>query len=500
MKMCLFGAGASVEAEVPSANQMTSKILRMIRSNRQMEKHGHALSFVIGGLLFDLGVKNKNPIDSSVNIEDLFNAVQLLANRKTLEAAPFIGSWHGFVDELDKIYPRRPSGSLQKIIYETISKELSKAFSERLSSHAFSQIDRNLQSAIKKMIEDKLKNKTPSLSSGDGIGDSIEKALDELAKKWVNKILHPSSSFSSAVDKQIDKTITASQAISGEGKVFEEINSYMIAALKDLVWISDPNKVSYLAPILNIPSNQETLIIATLNYDNSVETLAKSYGFPLETGMLEWSKSGRLDFGESRINLLKLHGSIDWKIEVQRRSLKTNRIVKLEHNQVSESNLMPAVIFGGKNKLTADGPYLDLLKEFSSRLNASNELYVVGYSFRDPHINVYLSNWINASSENILTIVNGPDFLTEVQALDDDEYCKQLYWYASTHPHQIKFVQSYAGDGLRQLFNEFNGDLNNENAVIEKTAFTKLIETIDAEQNDNDLSSSEQIIDAGQPN
>src|SRR6266550_616899 len=105
-EMFLFGAGASVEAQVPGAFGMTEKIIERFASDASA-RHSHVVNFVVGGLLFEAGQKNVNPIKAGVNVEDLFNAVQLLADRNSIQASSFVGSWHPMIDEFDKEYPLR---------------------------------------------------------------------------------------------------------------------------------------------------------------------------------------------------------------------------------------------------------------------------------------------------------------------------------------------------------------------------------------------------------
>jgi hypothetical protein len=81
--MLLFGAGASIEAKVPGAYKMTEAIAERFRQNPSLRKHAHVISFVIGGLLFEAGKNNLNPLSAGVNVEDLFNAVQLLAGTRS---------------------------------------------------------------------------------------------------------------------------------------------------------------------------------------------------------------------------------------------------------------------------------------------------------------------------------------------------------------------------------------------------------------------------------
>ena len=89
--MLLLGAGASSAAGVPAAYEMTRAITAKVEE-RGHPTFAHILHFVTGGLLFQAGVRNQDPF-RGVDVEDLFSAVLLLADRRDLEAAPFIGSW-----------------------------------------------------------------------------------------------------------------------------------------------------------------------------------------------------------------------------------------------------------------------------------------------------------------------------------------------------------------------------------------------------------------------
>ena len=87
--MFLLGAGASMHAGVPVANEMTKKIIESFDTDSPEYR---VLTFVVGGLLFKEGQAGRNPTAGGVNVEDLFNAVQFLAGRHQLEASPFVGS------------------------------------------------------------------------------------------------------------------------------------------------------------------------------------------------------------------------------------------------------------------------------------------------------------------------------------------------------------------------------------------------------------------------
>lgn len=73
----------------------------------------------------------------------------------------------------------------------------------------------------------------------------------------------------------------------GEGEVYRRLEQDMVGRLRDLTAV-DPNKVGYLAPILNAGGGGG-LRVATLNYDRSVEELALRAGLQVDTGIEAWS-------------------------------------------------------------------------------------------------------------------------------------------------------------------------------------------------------------------
>jgi hypothetical protein len=485
-EMLFLGAGASVDAEVPGAFAMTEKIVANLRSNPLFQKQAHALSYVVGGLLFEAGKNNVNPFKSAINIEDLFNAVQLLGERSTLEAAPFIGSWHSFLEELDKIYPSQPSGNLQRLIYDAVAKEILAAFSQSPPSFGSRKIDSTLNSTIKKTVEAMIKNRSSSLSSSDSVGAAVELYVKDLTKKWSSKLKSPSMSGGDKIKGQINQQIKASQARSGEGRIFYETNDLMIAALKDLVWIEDASKVAYLGPILNALSKQNRLVVATLNYDNSVELLCNSQNVICHTGISNWSAQGHFNLSSEGLHLLKLHGSIDWLREYDETTtgqMPAVKIRQLEPKEVKNRDLRPAVIFGNRNKLTAEGPFLDLLRSFQDELAHSQTLTVVGYSFRDPHINVYISQWLNGDANRILRIVNGPNFNHQMRSVSDTRlYIHDLLKFARANPQQVEIIDKYAGEGLELLYGKRKIILSQPIQKPSQPALERIAEEVEKEE------------------
>ena len=148
------------------------------------------------------------------------------------------------------------------------------------------------------------------------------------------------------------------------------------------------------------------LTVATLNYDRSIEIAAQEAGVPLTTGLQDWLAVGAWIWGETGIRLLKLHGSIDW-IRRERSSsdaqeLPRRDVVVAQTRDAGE----PAMVFGRGAELDAKGPFLGLLAQFEQLLSATARLVVIGYSFRDDHVNEVIRRWLTDEAGHRLTIVD----------------------------------------------------------------------------------------------
>lgn len=388
-EMILLGAGASVEAGVPDTYGMTRKIAKLFRKDISLKPYSPIISFVVGGLLFQQGVKGEDPLQGAVNVEELFNAVQLLAERNTLEAASFVGSWHSMVQELDRA--RLPEPRFGHRVYELIRNEFAK---ERRSKW--------------------------SISSGLG-GHDFERV------------------FNDAFERMKDRP--------GDGEIFSETAESMIRELAKIVWIDQAECVTYLKPLVSLVDTQARLTVATLNYDNGIEQLTQSAGVPCTTGIDVWSRTGSFEPSSSGVFLIKLHGSIDWALDRDQssedRPMPHSVIRQVDATQFDKSRFRPAVVFGQRNKLTAEGPFLDLLRAFQHELSRSDILTIVGYSFRDDHVNEYISQWLNQSRERKIRIIN-PQFDHNLSS-----YAEQLVRFGG---NRVEIFREAAGTGLAKLY------------------------------------------------
>jgi len=158
----------------------------------------------------------------------------------------------------------------------------------------------------------------------------------------------------------------------------------------------DVAKLAYLHPILDI---ERTKLVATLNYDLAVEKAAEQVGVEVDYGLDSWERQKRVDWRRKPcLRLLKLHGSVNWTGHAEQVKVRTDKIGPYERR---------LMIFGGtENKLSSAGPFLQFLYRFERSLFNTGALLVVGYSFRDPHINAVLQRWRLTRSNTEMTVVD----------------------------------------------------------------------------------------------
>jgi hypothetical protein len=150
------------------------------------------------------------------------------------------------------------------------------------------------------------------------------------------------------------------------------------------------------------------LTIATLNYDLGIERSAEAAGVPCATGVESWINTGRWDWPSAGIRLLKLHGSINWTwADTQDRpGHLPQRAIFLDDELENDYYSQPALVFGQRGKLRAEGPFLSLLGELEALMSGASRLVIVGYSFRDDHVNEIIQRWTSEDLARTITVVD----------------------------------------------------------------------------------------------
>jgi hypothetical protein len=120
------------------------------------------------------------------------------------------------------------------------------------------------------------------------------------------------------------------------------------------------------------------------------------------------------------------------------------------------------MVFGQGSKLRSDGPFLAMLVEFDRMLAETEWLTVIGYSFRDDHINAALTRWLNGDRAQRISVI---DPSVERWGSEGRDGRGPEYWYhnrrASSGPQpyeketwapvQADFVAATAAEGLARL-------------------------------------------------
>lgn len=350
--MVLLGAGASADAGLLLTSGLAGAIIDKANED-DVSGQGNkpdwvrALNAVYAGMVGYQGSRGGNP-RSAVNIETLISAVRLLRNRDEHEVAPFVATWAPALSTFG-------STSLPNSEGKSILNAVSKAM---LGSDAFADQD-------------------------------ITNAVANIATAAVRPdLVQP----------------------------FEDAEHFVIESLVEL--LSDHRDVGYLKPLIDLSQSQAGgLDIITLNYDLTVEAAAAENGVPVNRGVDSWTPGKEMAFPavDGTINLLKLHGSLDWQMR---------RLLDEGEPLLSPSKILigssdpdgmkssarrqsrPWIVVGDREKLATDGPTLALNFAARSALSNTDRLVIVGYSFRDAHINAMIRDWMAADSRRTMTLLD----------------------------------------------------------------------------------------------
>ena len=394
--LILLGAGASRPAGVPLAAEMTREMeRRLIEKEAESDEHRchrKAFDLIVGGLRMS-GGRDEPQVTSEIDIERVMSAARLLANRYDATLAPFVGTWHPMIDGVER---------------EQIAQQM------------------NMAVALARL-------------------GMFQLPADQIA--GLQDLDDPQS-----VALALSQYIHAKP----DGAVFRELSELLTLFLVELAHVRDKERISYLCPMIE-RARSRPMTVATLNYDNSVELCAAELGISCATGVDEWRMHGRLPAPPGAgIELLKLHGSINWHWTLDPAphpspsllwcryiiSIDTDDLPQYLKGRTKGDRL--GVIFGGGNKLTAEGPFLDLLARFKEALWQHSELAVIGYSFRDDHVNQCIVRWLRASEDRKIIVVEREKFSPDVHPL--------LRILDQDHRSRLRLICTGAESGISQCF------------------------------------------------
>lgn len=209
--------------------------------------------------------------------------------------------------------------------------------------------------------------------------------------------------------------------------------------------------------------------IVTLNYDTLIERASIKHGAAVSTGATSWDGGYRWDFPDDCLPLLKLHGSVNWRLsnaEYEHWGIPRVGLYEVKGAADPAPNKLidASLIFGAGNKLRHTGPWPALYSRFESMLAAARTLVIVGYSFADPHVDSAITRWASASGQHRILVVDpfsaeAPPLRSSIGYLRyamDPSYVDERGGesYAARHPElaRLEIVRKEAVEALPELF------------------------------------------------
>ncbi len=263
------------------------------------------------------------------------------------------------------------------------------------------------------------------------------------------------------------------------GDVFDRFKDFITRQLVNEWSHFDENKArSVLQPIRELLNNSEgvKVNVFSLNYDLMFEAVFNSpTSRILDNGFSEknisdskvryWATDFDNDLSPTKINLFKLHGSLDWEYnqDTEDISIKENIYDGRE----------PLIIFGSYSKMLSFDPFLYILSRFRTLLASATIFVVVGYSFHDKYINNLLIQQLSQNTDEdipkkLLIVDPGCQSKSEIQVaeelrkIQESKSINDIINFRQVSPDRIKliaksasvFYSEYFSNGAQRLKTE----------------------------------------------
>ena len=189
-------------------------------------------------------------------------------------------------------------------------------------------------------------------------------------------------------------------------EVFQDAEAEVLLGIRSE--LSNIKTTAYLSPLADLARTQRGgLDVVTLNYDLAIESMASAQGIPVDRGVEKWVPGTPLAFDrtDGAINLIKVHGSLDWFLDDARDGGWLSR-PRVHVENGTKTRKLPWIVVGDREKLATSGPTLALLNSAEVALARAQRLIVVGYSFGDAHINTMVRDWLNVDEQRTLTVID----------------------------------------------------------------------------------------------
>lgn len=256
-------------------------------------------------------------------------------------------------------------------------------------------------------------------------------------------------------------------------------------------WL-EPNNYTFLSPLKaffqHYPNEPFRMDIFSLNNDMVIENyFTENHNKPWRgfvsgvwTGFEEENIPD--DFG--RINLYKLHGSLDW-VRLDSGDFKEEENLYDQEKGHIEEDHSPYLIFGQGTKTFSVEPFFTLIQHFRNKLKDRRYIFVIGYSFFDPYINNLLIDAVKGTSKKLIVInpIFGPEHLktrTEKgnQFITKDEFLRIQYPEGVSDKNLASYIEDIQKNSFYSELPEFNiKKINAESLEFLPVGTEKFLET-----------------------
>lgn len=250
---------------------------------------------------------------------------------------------------------------------------------------------------------------------------------------------------------------------------------------------SDNPASQILSQIFDLLKKQsKNIVVFTTNYDRAIEEFCSGNdnnyfcvdGFKLhqDSGRFLWN-NGDYSYAntindKTKVFLYKIHGSLNWKKHKNYGIERTTYERKPDDPNYEEDFLIYPTL-SPKEEANGRKPYNEILKNFDDSMKDIDVCIIIGFSFRDDHVNEKFEEFVDRGGILIVISPNSQyDFRTRVLKHEPTPEEKEK-WDKSTFSRLIG-----TGDGVGSK-NSVNWNINFIQKKLETGTVKKLIQEIE---------------------
>ena len=268
------------------------------------------------------------------------------------------------------------------------------------------------------------------------------------------------------------------------GDVFLRFKDFITLLLvKDWTQYDKSRAEIILQPIREILNHSENIKanFFSLNYDLVFENVFNTTTAKiLDNGFSEknisddtirfWAADFNNPNSPTKINLYKLHGSIDWEHNLDSEEVSIKESI--------DDGREPLMIFGSYSKMLSFDPFLYILSNFRAKLEEATIFVVIGYSFHDKYINNLLIQQLSQNTDEDkpkkLLVVDptrptqtASEFTEELKSIQDSKSINDIINFRQISPERIKLITKTASQFYAEYFADGAALLKKELEEIE---------------------------------